>query len=478
MKTVRLVKIRTADLILLSAFILLFFSANVLAQTSSPEGNQPVLIPLKDIADVIKHLTVPGQGRIEELVFSPDARYLAMGSGNSILLWDLTSGEFKSLSVPVKFSTFYSECSFSPDGKTLASVISREKLVLWDLTTGSNRVLETDTAIFSVAYSPDGKLLATGSNSTGISIWDAGSGKRIKNFLKKKDDSYSGITFTPDGKYVLAKYESQNIVMVEVSTGNVVRSFSGHKDYVNALAISRDGKFLISGSSGGSIIIFDLATGEKLKDMTSLSGGVNDVAISPESKLIAAAIGESLPPWEKAKAATSVLLIDLEGGQNRNMNIPFCYAVAFSPNGEYLATGLSGGQELVTLWDVSNYGIKNKFNKDPFETTQEFEARVGTIEIPYSYPIILQAGQYNADKGGFEAEFKINKIFIQVERDKAKELANRKIGELKLKGIIKYHNPENLKLTEVQLADTVTGQSYPVIKTGEVAPPEKKSGNE
>jgi WD40 repeat protein len=138
MKTVRLVKIRTADLILLSAFILLFFSANVLAQTSSPEGNQPVLIPLKDIADVIKHLTVPGQGRIEELVFSPDARYLAMGSGNSILLWDLTSGEFKSLSVPVKFSTFYSECSFSPDGKTLASVISREKLVLWDLTTGSN----------------------------------------------------------------------------------------------------------------------------------------------------------------------------------------------------------------------------------------------------------------------------------------------------------------------------------------------------
>lgn len=467
-------KRNTISALIMTAFFLTILLLGLKAQEPGQEEKLPILIPLKDTPDFIKKSSLTGQGRAEEVGFSPDSHYLAIGFGNGIVLWDLTSGETKFLSVPTATNLFYAEFSFSPDSKTLAVVHGREKVVLWDLTTWKNRVIETANAIFSVAYSPDGQLLATGSNANGINIWEATTGKKIKTFLKAKDQFYTHLKFTPDGKYILANH-NKIVVMVEASTGKVVRTFSGPEDFINSLDLSRDGKFLVAGSSDKSVIVFDVATGEAIKQIKPLPERINDVAISPDGRLIAAAAGPPLLPWEAAKAETALLMIDYEAREIRARDIPYCYAVAFSPDGRLLATGLSSGQEVVALWDISNYGIKYKFKKDPFETTEEYEARVKNIEVPYYLPIFLQANQYNADKGGFEIAIFTNKIFIKVERDKAKELVGRKPEELRLEGVLKYHNPENLKLDNARLVDTVSGQSYEVLKTGEIQPePEKK----
>lgn len=462
-------KRNTISALILSAFILTILLLGLRAQEPGQEEKLPILIPLKDTPDFVKKASLSGQGRAEEVVFSPDGHYLALGFGNGIVLWDLTSGEAKFLSVPTKTSLFYAEFAFSPDSKTLASVLGREKIVIWDLATLKNRVIETANGIFSIAYSPDGRLLVTGSNSNGINIWEASTGKKIKNFLKAKDQYYTHVKFTPDGKYILANHD-KTVVMVELATGKVVRTFSGPEDFINSLDISRDGKFLVTGSSDKSIIIFDVASGKVIKQIKPLPENINDVAISPNGRLIAAAAGPILFPWETIKAETTVLMIDLETNEIRSHNIPYCYAVALSPGGSMLATALSSGQEVAALWDISNYGIRNKFKKDPFETTEEYEARVKNIEVPYYLPVFLQANQYNADKGGFEIAIFTNKIFIRVERDKAKELVGRKPEELRLEGVLKYYNPENLKLDNARLVDTVSGQNFEVIKIGEIQP--------
>lgn len=93
-------------------------------------------------------------------------------------------------------------------------------------------------------------------------------------------------------------------------------------------------------------------------------------------------------------------------------------------------------------------------------------------EVPCSIPIALQKEQYNADRGGFEIDFKGNKLFIPVEKERAKELVGRKVGEIRLVGKLKYYNPENLVLIGGSIVDSVTQERYAVYKIiGELSAP-------
>ncbi len=452
--------------LILTIFLALAWPANLVGQETRGEIS-PILVPIKGLVNINRSMSLPGQGRVEMIGFSPDGRYVAIAGGGA-LLWDLNSGTTMVLTAPAESGILFCRFDFSPDGQMLATAMGRVKLVLWDLKSGSSRVINGARSTEDVAYSPDGKYLVVGANSGGLEVWDVLNGKKTSTFLKKKHDTYGRVAFTPDGKYIAASKDGR-IVLVEASSGNMVKTFSGHQGYITDFVVSRDGKILVSGGSDKRIIVWDISSGEKLKDINPLPDRVNDLAITADGRMIAAAIGPPLFPWEKVNPETSVMIIDLEAGEGRVLKVPFCYSVAFSPDGKFLATGISSGEEVAIIWDISYYGIAGKFKKDPFETTAEYEARVGQIEIPYSEAITLNAAQYNADRGGFEIQFKNNKLLIQVEREGAKELIKRKAGTLRLSGQLKYHDVENLKLEGAVLEDMVTGKKFPVVKIGEVS---------
>lgn len=458
--------------LILTLFLALDWPMALAGQETQGEIS-PILIPVKGLVNINRTMSLPGQGRVEMIGFSPDGRYVALTGGGGALLWDLNSGTTRVMTVPAESAIFFCTLDFSPDGQMLATVMGKERLVLWDLKSGSNRVLKGARSTFNAAYSPDGKNLVVGANSGGLEVWDVLTGKKTNTFLKKKDDTYGRVAFTPDGKHIAGSYKGERIVLVEASSGNIVKTFSGHQDYITDFVISRDGKMLVSGGSDKRIIVWDLQNGEKLKDINPLPDRVNDLDISPDGRLVAVALGPMMAPWVAVQPETSVMIIDLEAGEGRAIRVPFCYSVAFSPDGKYLATGISSGEELAIVWDISSYGIARKFKKDPFETTAEYEARMGQIELPYSETIAISAAQYDADRGGFEIQFKNNKLLIQVEREVAKELTERKTGTLRMSGRLKYHDPENLKLEGAVLEDTVTGKKFSVVKIGEIRPEAK-----
>jgi len=472
-------KISAGRAILLILLLPNLFVLPLLSQTSLPEKPFPILIPLKNIATIKNIAALPGKGRVEEIGFNRDGNLLAMGGPNGIVLWNLNSGKTALLSFPTKFNSFPAEFDFSPDGKTLASVMGHEAIVLWDLSNLSRRLLEKST-VFDIAFSPDGKFFATGSSGQGINLWDANTNKKVANFQKIKSDTYSRIKFSPDGKYIAAIRNSESVVLLNSSDGSVIKTFSGHQPYLVSFAISPDGKLLVTGGDDKKIIIWEIDSGKKSKEITGLPGRVNCLAFSPNGKFLTGALGAASLPWESLKPETSVMFLDLSSTfESGGIIVPYCYALAFSPDGKIMATGSASGQELATLWDMGLFGIRDKFKKDPFETTQEYESRMKSVEIDYSLSIDLPADQYNADKGGFEITFMKNKLFVQVGRDAAKELAERQAGSLTLDGKLIYHDPENLELTAAAVKDAVRGQNYRVVKTGEVteAPekaPEKK----
>lgn len=439
------------------------------------DETEPILIPLENVVDIIKDKSLPGQGYITgELAFSPDGKILALGVGKNIILWNVESEKTNTLTASTKFTSKPEFC-FSPDGKTIVSVMGTEKIILWDVSTGNGKVIDSNNIpIFDVTFSPDGNTIASVGRFNGIHLWDAKSGKRIRT-LEHTFNDLLAVRFSPDGNILAAIIDGDNnIAFWDIRTGKMINVLRGHTDGIEAITFSPDGRILASGSFDKSIILWDVATGNKIWDIQGLPNWVYDLAFSPDGKTLAVALGPD------------VMLFDLETKEGPIINVRKQYAtgsgpqyefrkameshpIALSPDGKFLATEGSNSQEIALLWDVSFLGIKRKFKKDEFETTKEYEARVSQVEVPYSRPIALQKEQYNADKGGFEIEFKGNKLFISVEKERAKELVGRKTGEIKLVGKLKYYNPENLVLIEGNIVDFVTQNRYEVYKIKEIS---------
>jgi len=456
--------------------ILILFGLSVLSLAFTGKGfsdeTEQILIPLENVVDIIKDKSLPGQGHIQELAFSPDGKILALGGGKNIILWNVESEKTNTLTASTKFTSKPEFC-FSPDGKTIVSVMGREKIILWDVSTGNGKVIDSNNiTIFDVTFSPDGNTIASVGRFNGIHLWDVKSGKRIRT-LKHNFNNLLAVRFSPDGNILATIIDGDNnIALWDIRTGKMINVLQGHTDGIEAITFSPDGRILASGSFDKSIILWDVATGNKIWDIQGLPNWVYDLAFSPDGKMLAVALGPD------------VMLFDLETKEGPIINVLKSYVtgsgpeyefrkameshpIALSPDGKFLATEGSNSQEIALLWDVSFLGIKGKFKKDEFETTKEYEARVSQVEVPYSIPIALQKEQYNADKGGFEIEFKGNKLFISVEIERAKELVGRKTGKIKLVGKLKYYNPENLVLIEGNIVDFVTQNRYEVYKIKE-----------
>jgi WD40 repeat protein len=115
-----------------------------------------------------------GFGYVESVVFSPDGRYLAVGTtgGSSVQLIDTSSWQV--IRTFEGHTSAVNSVAFSPDGKLLASGSDDKRIKLWEVATGQEvRTLSGHTDwVNSVAFSPDGRLLASGSDDKTIKLWD------------------------------------------------------------------------------------------------------------------------------------------------------------------------------------------------------------------------------------------------------------------------------------------------------------------
>jgi WD40 repeat protein len=116
--------------------------------------------------------------------FSPDGTILASDSDNNVILWDVAAR--RALPPLLGHRAKLWEMTFSPDGKTLASLSADGQVKLWSALTGQELLSLEDHwgPIRSVAFSPDGRMLAIscvreGSNGE-VSLWQTRDGPPIR----------------------------------------------------------------------------------------------------------------------------------------------------------------------------------------------------------------------------------------------------------------------------------------------------------
>lgn len=136
------------------------------------------------------------------LEFSPDGRFLASTSGNSVMVWDIEADEVRTLR-----TTGISNpqvVAFSPDGSILAvGGANATAALLFDTSTWEVTRLTASSRGFkagAVGFSPDGRFFATGFRE--LKLWD-GSTLELLSSNAIHDRAASWLQFSPDGEQLV-----------------------------------------------------------------------------------------------------------------------------------------------------------------------------------------------------------------------------------------------------------------------------------
>ena len=324
--------------------------------------------------------TITGHTRsVSSISFNPDGSTLATGSGQNeggsgdkrIRIWNVQSGDLQdAFKVPEakwidRWTTGHvvDFVSYSPDGKTLASVSNEGAIRLWDAESGKLQfttfdgfrgvpteklsggygmrsledpaeleaelqVLETEERKnlwtiggFVLAYSPDGKTLATSSRKdqcedTTIQLWDAVTCKHKAELIGREtrtsNNCIACIAFSPDGRTVAGGSHGMKlgrahaVYLWDAITGELKTTLTGKAAHgwapVRSVAFSPDGRTLAYGvgsHGSGKVYLWDVVTGE-YKACLHSGSSFSNVAFSPDSSALAVG-GKEVTVWDAPK---------------------------------------------------------------------------------------------------------------------------------------------------------------------------------
>jgi WD40 repeat protein/serine/threonine protein kinase len=294
-------------------------------------------------------LTLRGHARgVTSVAFHPHGGLLASGSADgTVKLWDtMTWKEHFTLQVG---TDIVNTIAFSPDGKCLATGDQKKRVKLWDIDPKRARrpVLDWQgphpDGILSVAFSPDSKLLATAGWGGIVRVWDMATGEERQE-LKGHDWLISSVAFSPEGHLASASNDTTVRVWNVAAGLEIARLERYHKGPVTSLAFSRDGNLLASASEDRTVRVWekggDAKTWKLLKRLSHPGGGVLSVAISPlkNVRLAWSAMDGTVTVWDQTADEIHVL----------RGHTSWVESVAFSPEGEYIASGSRDGT--VKIW--------------------------------------------------------------------------------------------------------------------------------
>ena len=334
-----------------------------------------------------------GKGGINAIQFSPDGTQLAVGTNIGVWLYDVETGEEKSL-----FPGMCQSLAFSPDGRFLANGGGRSvgtKIHLWEIAT-EREVLLTDLydSAATLKFSSDGKtLINLSSLGDTITRSDVETGKGIMRHLKSgrlnafgPDELNTGVYAITDDKAAIARMDGK-IQIWDIATHEKLFTLRGHTDLslqsadkpsrqpnastfrqatslsrtvktsdessrqpnaftfkqsfrnfknkVSALAFSHDGTRLASGSTDKTVRLWDTTKTDEWMTLQKHTGWTNVLAFSPDGKMLASgSTDKTVQLWD---TTTGEPVATLTGHLNG------ITALAFSPDSTTLASGSADG---------------------------------------------------------------------------------------------------------------------------------------
>ena len=317
--------------------------------------------PATEMTPVLKSTIKDHKGAVMSVAFTPDGKLLASGSWDkTVKLWTVSPDLQALASLDTPFVAGVSTLAFSPDGKTLAAAAWKESFVQrwemsgrtslppWPLGSGS-------FGINRIAFSPDGSQLAAACSDKLARLMQVAEPSNVTP-LQGHTHFVLSIAFSPDGRQVAAGgFTGDTIRRWETGSHQALAALKGDGSPVNTLAYSPDGNLLAVGTSAGRVQGYDAKTGGQLFEWTqwlekdiSTGSDVSAIAFSPDGRLLAVA-GET-------GGNHDIVIFDMVTRQaiaSLKHHQASVECVAFSPDGKFLASGSSGRERELCLWELS-----------------------------------------------------------------------------------------------------------------------------
>jgi len=253
---------------------------------------------------------------------------------------------------------------FSPNGRfALLTNKEQKEITLFDVGNHRTGTLEKFPAYFNitaggyVAFSPDASRVAVTAHSeaedrTVLRLWDTATGRQtLKMSGNKNKEDISHLVFTADGRQIIvARGRNEGVLgLWDLAKGREIRTFSGHSQFITAVALSADEKRIASGDWGGTIKLWDIPSGRELKTFKGHSGEIKSLAFSPDGKnLLSASQDGTTRLWDIGAGKEIAQYVSFTGGE----------WIVITPEGYYNAS--AGGDKHLNVQTGSNvYGIEN-----------------------------------------------------------------------------------------------------------------------
>ena len=265
-------------------------------------GSHDSTIRLWDIDHRQLSLTIPHDGPVFCLNFSPDGQYLASGGGKEKAILKIWNLENATLAHTLTGHTrTVRAVQFHPHSSLLFVSASDDKTCkFWDIASNnsSRTFAEHKDPIFSAIFSHDAKYLATGSFDHSIKLWHGATGELLNTLVEHTDHVFS-VVFSPDDSLLASTSADTTIKFWSVQTGHCLKTLTGHTNVVLIGRFSPDGSTFVSGGFNGNIKIWDVNTGECCHTVQAHAHMLWALAFSPDGTLLASGgEGDTIKLWD------------------------------------------------------------------------------------------------------------------------------------------------------------------------------------
>ena len=202
-------------------------------------------------------LTAP-HGRNQQVVLSPDGRWLAAGDDDVVRLWDFATGAV-AWSDPEAARNKSRALAFAPSGERLlvANRFGPATLYTPDSPRAS-RLPAHWNSLRAAAFFPDGKRAVLAGDDRVVRVWDvSASPPKVVHVLSGPRPSVQAVAVARGGRYVLAVGDDRVLFGWDADTGKQAFATDAGGG-IQGVAVGLDGAIAVTGHKDGSVRVWAL----------------------------------------------------------------------------------------------------------------------------------------------------------------------------------------------------------------------------
>ncbi|MEC4881792.1 MAG: ATP-binding protein [Scytonema sp. PMC 1070.18] len=275
---------------------------------------------------VVPDTLLSHSSEVNAVAVIPNSRMaVSASSDGTVRMWDLDRKPPLSI-LPKNFSAFIS-ASFDSTSKKPNNSLWQERLIWQSGAQGVTAVAVTpdkqyaitaltDTTSFDYDFwgivpylekvfnvriqnrrsNSSNKVQIVGNGT--LKVWKLKNGEEVFT-LEGHKEKVNAVAVTLDSSKAISASSDKTLKVWDINSGKELRTLKGHNAAVNAVVITPDGSKLISASSDKTLKVWDINSGKELGTLRGHSAAVNAVVIAPDgSKAVSASADKTLKVWD------------------------------------------------------------------------------------------------------------------------------------------------------------------------------------